>query len=483
MDSHLQAISEDSFTLAVKESLDALLRCSGSSLKRHPRILLAFSGGPDSTSLLIAMKYIAAEHNVDFAACHVNHSMRGKESDDDESFCKEICKQLQIPISLCKINCEGSSEAQLRKHRYEQLEIACSELKSNFCLTGHTLDDQVETMLFRLFRGTGPGGFLGIPESRNLAESLILLRPLLGIRRSECVGFLERYGIRARQDSSNSNDSYTRNFLRNQVLPLVENRFPGFRELMEQLRLVMKADESLLSSMCQNAISELVEDSGKTDSWQLDRFAELPLSLRRRVLCEALKERQIECEFGRIESLIELIDKNGPGAVSLNESWEIRIKDEMLEFKSRLKEEDNEEAAGLSIPVRKEGLTLIHRLGLVLKLEKLESETAGLRIPGSKEHEVLGDLSQTGELQFRLREAGDQIQPLGMDCMVRLKKFLHTHKSTETLSFGGRVLVLADDKEVLWVPGCGISQRIAFKQKATHRISLMRINPDETGYC
>ena len=444
--------------------------------------MVAFSGGPDSTALMAAMVRIAREQLFELHACHVNHGLRGQESDDDEEFCKQLSLKWNVPCHVERLSMKGRSEAELRDARYKSIETVAARIQTGICLTGHTLDDQVETMLFRLFRGTGPSGLLGIPSLRRRSDRLILVRPLLSMAREDCEKFLERLGINARQDSSNKDECYSRNYIRNRILPLVESRFGGFRQHFDQLRKVMEADESLLGRLGQDAWLEILELSGDKNSWSLDKFGELPLSLRRRVLVEALRQRDIEPDFNRIESLLEMIDMDGKGAVSLNEQWILRMAEGELSWQDQLDKTPALQEE-ISIPVRPEGLTLIHKLGLALRIDKIDEKKEAVRLPGSQEHELIGDLSTVGELKLRLREAGDQIQPLGMSCMVRLKKFLHTHKSSKTLSFGGRVLVLADDSEVLWVPGCGMSQRIAVASKATHHISLMRISPDETSFC
>jgi tRNA(Ile)-lysidine synthase len=474
---------EDSFTVAVKDALNQLLADHSICLPKSSPLLIAFSGGPDSTALLAALISYAEEYDLRLHVCHINHGLRGDESDGDEEFCRQLCEKWGLQLHVEKLESPGHSEADLRKCRYERLAHVAMQVGAPYCFTGHTLDDQVETMLFRLFRGTGPSGLIGIPPYRKVSTDLAVLRPMLGISRIDCLRYLARKGVSARFDSSNEEDVYSRNYIRNQIFPLIEKRFPGYRDRMEQFRKVIEADDSLLNCLSHDALVQLADHSGNRDLWLLDEFNELPLSLRRRVLYESLRQREIEYDFARIEALLEMIDLDGDSAVCLNEEWEIRLNRGQLHWNNKLDKPEVPELGNLSIPVKEEGWTLIHKLGLAIRVEKIDSQPKVAELPGSQEHELLGDLTAAGELHLRLRTPGDQIQPLGMDCMVRLKKFLHTHKSTKTLSFGGRVLVLANDTEVLWVPGCGMSQRIAVRNRATHRIQLLRISPDETSYC
>lgn len=477
-----QKTCEDSFVLLVKQALDDAVFENSVMLSESSRILVAFSGGPDSTALLVALVEIAKERALQLHASHINHGLRGEESDADEKFCRELCQKWGVPIYVERIENSGKSEADLREARYKAIEKVASSVKAGLCLTGHTLDDQVETMLFRLFRGTGPSGLLGIPVYRRVSDCLSLVRPLLSLSRQDCVNFLRRYDITARSDSSNRDDNYSRNFIRNKILPLAESRFSGLKEHFEQLRRVIEADDALLNCLSRDALLGLIETSGNYNIWHLDEFSELPLSLRRRVLYESFRKRKVQCEFPRIESLLEMIDLDGDGAITLNEEWEIRLTQGRL-YWNRKVDKRAECIEDLAIPVKTAGMTIIHRLGLAVRVEEINGNLSSMTLPGPQEHELIVDLSRVGPLTIRLRKAGDQIQPLGMSCMVRLKKYLHTHKSTRTLTLGGRVLVLASDTEVLWVPGCGMSQRIAVSERPTHRISLLPIKPDDCGIC
>lgn len=480
--------SEDSFVLMVRNAVETAALENSICLPDNAKLLLAFSGGPDSTALLGAIAQIAQiaqQCSMQIHACHINHALRGAESDEDEKFCRELCQKWDIPLHVRQVQASNRSENDLRDLRYQQLAEVATELGARVCLTGHTLDDQIETMLFRLFRGTGPSGLLGIPVCRKLSERLFVMRPMLSLSRTECLAFLDRKGIEARIDSSNKEDCYSRNFIRNKILPLAESRFAGLKQHLEQLRKVIEADEALLSCLSKDAGLELSENTGRSDIWYVDQFNELPLSLRRRVIYQSLLQRKIETDFDRIESMLEMIDLDGESAITLNQFWEMRISGGEIKWINVLDTVPSpiEILDEISVPLRPEGLTFIHKLGLAIKMEQLDSAAGAVQLPGSHEHEMIGDLSTAGPLNIRLRKAGDQIQPLGMHCMVRLKKFLHTHKSNRTLTFGGRALVLANDNEVLWVPGCGLSQRIAVSNRPTHRISVMRLSPDDNAIC
>jgi tRNA(Ile)-lysidine synthase len=509
------SLADDHFKIQAEESLHLAVSESGQVLGPGAKLLVAFSGGPDSTALLAFASCLASELEIDLQACHVNHKLRGAESDADEEFCRNLCQEWKIPFHVESFEFDGDpatiSENDLRNRRYEGISKVANEIGSTLCLTGHTMDDQVETMLFRLFRGTGPSGLLGIKHVRKTPEGVLIVRPLLSMRRRDCVNYLQRLGLEARRDSSNDDTSYSRNYIRNKVMPLIEDRFAGFVERIENFRKLLEGDEDLLRCLSEDAVCELRDPDERltrhlqTDAycWNLDQFNELPLSLRRRVLYQTLRDLKIEHDYQRIESLLDLIDADGSGALSLNDSWEVRIFRGEVIWRRRQKFADEEgadendggpdEIEGIEPSSArvlgsnlKEGTNLLLRLGLSMRIEKLDEPLAAISFPSARELQIVVDLSQIGDLellQFRQRKPGDHIQPLGMCNSVRLKKYLHTHKSTETLSFSGKTLVLSNESEVLWVPGCGISQRIAVRERATHKITISKIAPDRVTFC
>ncbi len=221
-----------SFPQLLSEKFRECLYFAGHTLEENSAnlsILVAISGGCDSTALLVALKQIASEENLSLTACHINHKLRGKESDQDASFCQKLCQSLDINFDLRNgASSLTSSEEALRDLRYELLLEAARQSNARYIVTAHTLDDQIETILFRLLRGSSSKGLTGIRLARFLADNLFILRPLLTTSKEECRRFLLEKGICAQEDSSNSKDTYTRNYLRNTIVPLIADRFPQF---------------------------------------------------------------------------------------------------------------------------------------------------------------------------------------------------------------------------------------------------------------
>jgi tRNA(Ile)-lysidine synthase len=208
--------------------------------------MVAVSGGPDSVALLRAL--LTLRGGKPLVMAHVNHSLRGAESDGDEAFVKALHAKLamvNLGLSLRSTRIdiahyarlEGESvETTARQYRYAWLtEVAC-EVGATWIATGHTADDQAETVLHRLLRGTGLKGLCGIPSRRELAPGLLLVRPLLGVRRQQVLGYLNRLHQDFREDSSNQDLGFTRNRLRHELLPHLATHYsPAIVDLLCRL--------------------------------------------------------------------------------------------------------------------------------------------------------------------------------------------------------------------------------------------------------
>jgi tRNA(Ile)-lysidine synthase len=214
-------------------------------------VLVAFSAGPDSTALLAALAALCPrDAGRGIVAAHFNHRLRAAESDADEAHAVEIAGRLSVECIVERGDAattaaergDGVEEA-ARTVRYRFLEVTAKRLGLRLIATGHTLDDQVETVLHRIVRGTGVTGLAGIPRSRPLAEGTIgLVRPLLEFRRSEVLDYLRERGLPYRVDASNADVRFTRNRIRHELLPLLARDYnPEIAAAL--LRLSTQADE------------------------------------------------------------------------------------------------------------------------------------------------------------------------------------------------------------------------------------------------
>ncbi|MCA9041935.1 MAG: tRNA lysidine(34) synthetase TilS [Planctomycetaceae bacterium] len=195
-------------------------------------VLIGLSGGPDSVALIRGLMNLREEYSIEIHAAHLNHQLRGEESDQDADWVKQFCEQNKIPLTLKSLPvAEYAREKRLgieeaaRRVRYEFLNETASELECRQIGLAHHADDQVETVLHHFLRGTGLRGLAGMKMRRQLNEKLVLVRPMLGIRRADIVAALKEWGQVCLQDSTNSETHYTRNRLRLELLPKLEQDY------------------------------------------------------------------------------------------------------------------------------------------------------------------------------------------------------------------------------------------------------------------
>jgi len=271
----------------LEKKLRASLRQLG--VHKQDRILVAVSGGADSTALLDALvRWKKNEHlSSNLFVAHLNHLLRGAESDADETFVREITRQLQVPVFItqedvaaCAASEKKNLEATARRLRYDFLMRIAEQCQARVIVTAHTHDDQVETLLMRLLRGTGAAGLRGIQANRELTLSLRLVRPMLEITRTEVLEHCERYQLSFRYDSSNESTEFTRNRIRHELVPLLQTFNPNFSEALVRTASQLSEDDAYLQIEAAQLVNEVVKE-------QLLNFKpllSLPVALRRRVL-------------------------------------------------------------------------------------------------------------------------------------------------------------------------------------------------------
>lgn len=212
------------------------------------RLTLALSGGVDSVVLLDLLSQARHALNFSLSAVHINHQI-SPHAADWADFCVTLCHQQNIPLQVKKVRVARRSglglEAAARAARYQ----AFAGLDADLLLLAHHLDDQIETLLHNLLRGTGVGGASGMPESRAQVGDLLLLRPLIEVPRATLLAYAQQQHLRWVEDESNADTSFTRNFLRHAVLPVIEHRFPAYRETLARAAQHFAEADGLLGEL------------------------------------------------------------------------------------------------------------------------------------------------------------------------------------------------------------------------------------------
>lgn len=210
--------------------------------KRGEVVLVGFSGGPDSVCLLHFLHYLSRKKHFELAAVHVHHGLRGAAATADARFCRALCKQWDIPFILKKKAVRALAKKQdlslehaARKARYEAFAQAARQIGATKLALGHHADDQAETILLNLLRGTQPQGLCGIPLRRALNKQVEIVRPLLCLTRAEVEEYLQKNELSFVTDQTNLDPSYRRNWVRHELLPFLETKQPKIRQHLVQM--------------------------------------------------------------------------------------------------------------------------------------------------------------------------------------------------------------------------------------------------------
>ena len=258
-------------------------------------VVCAVSGGADSVALLFGLYLLKEKLGIRLSAAHFNHNLRGEESDGDEAFVREFCHRYDIELFV------GSGRVTAGK---KGLEAAAREARYGFfeslpgkIATAHTADDNAETVLLHLVRGTGLKGLGAIAPQRDR-----IIRPMLSITRQEVQAFLEEYHLGFREDSSNSTDQFLRNRLRHHVMPLLKQENPRLAENLSAMALRLRQDEHALSDLSQTEP-------------EVEALRAMPPALRSRALERFLKENGVkEPEAAHIAQAEALVFSEKPSA-------------------------------------------------------------------------------------------------------------------------------------------------------------------------
>jgi len=308
-----------------------MLTLPPTSIRPGDRVSVAISGGADSTALLLLVHAANSQAKnalgIGLSAVHINHSLRAAESDADQAFVEALCARLQLPLHIERVNTTAHAaehretiEEAARNLRYRVFETLIRQGRANIVLTAHTLDDQAETVLMKLLRGSWLEGLGAISPILDLAGGKVL-RPLLETRRAGLRHYLEALGQPWREDSSNSDEAFTRNRIRATLLPALRQENPSIDRTLANLAQLAREEEARWTVEIAKLLPQLllpgkpVRGGGRGNSTQvgeqtlaieLERLKPLDPALRRRVLRATARQLGARLSFDETDRLLTL---------------------------------------------------------------------------------------------------------------------------------------------------------------------------------
>jgi tRNA(Ile)-lysidine synthase len=430
-------------------------------------LLAGVSGGADSVALLHGMALLRESHDFSLTAVHVEHGIRGEESRKDAAFVQDLCRELRVPLlmfsvdvpkAMCIMHC-GMEEA-ARALRYDCFHKAMWECRGDALLLAHHGDDQAETVLMHLMRGSGPAGLSGMAHSIPFNGGL-LVRPYLSLDHELLVKALEEEGFSWCEDETNSKPDGLRNKLRLQVMPVLESSSPGFKKAMGRTALLMASEE---------------------DWWQEETVKWLNMNARmEQALCfldrEALtqqhtayRRRMVRAFFEQAVSVMALIRDGDMTVLSFDKTEELLLCIA------------GQGSHAVNLPGNVRGERSAKRFFLIPPDKKVPAPEVPLSLTGETMFESFrfaaepwqkgmepGDGIRCQALDnrmltnavFRTRRQGDTFRLLNGEGTKPLKEVLIDHHVDRP--FRDLLPILSKGTEVLWIPGVGPSQTAAIR--------------------
>jgi tRNA(Ile)-lysidine synthase len=423
-------------------------------LKAGDCVGAAVSGGPDSVAMLRLLLELRREVGIVLSVVHFNHKLRGAESDADEQFVGKLAGHNQL-----QFHCASGDVARHAAEKHLSLETAARELRYAYfgrllgedCLnriaTGHTLDDQAETVLMRVARGAGTRGLAGIYPRLSVASSqfsVSIVRPLLGIRRKDLESYLNAIGQDWREDSSNLDLRHVRNRVRHGILPQLEKDLnPAVREALADTAEIARADEEYWEQEIQRLLPGAWNPEAR--SLRLAALANLPLALQRRVIRATAESLGLRLDFRQVEEILEV----GGGSAKSSElpaGWRVlgsKKKELRFERADKTLKRVTEYEYRFSVP----GGAVLLEAGT--RLEALM--VSGNASAGYDRKDLLDPEALASELVARNWRAGDRFWPAHTKAPKKIKELLQEKRVTGP----GREVwpVLVSGSEIVWVRG------------------------------
>jgi len=441
------------------------------------KLVIAVSGGADSVALLHLLHQVKTDLHLTLLAVHVNHHLRDVESDADEKFVKKLCEHLNINVIVkhVKFDTKADLENQARNKRNAILLNVLKSYNFDYIALAHQKNDQAETVLMNLVRGAGITGMGGI---KPVTDTII--RPLLPFSRAEIITWLKDNKLDWREDKSNQDNRFTRNRIRNELIPwLEENLNKSVTDrLLLQTRTFQKADDYFRKHTERLLKKSVIDDSGEQivlDLAYLKQLSEIEQFYTLRVCYNALSKTDHEFFMHSIDEIKRLFDSEGSKQTRLAHNiWVIKQYDELILTTLDPQQESND-IKELIIDEERTHFVFFNWRFTIKYLKNIPKNLTNTSIL----HNVLIDLNKvTLPLKLRGRQTGDRFIPSGMTSEKKLKEFFIDEKVPKLDR--DKVPILTDSEKIIWIVGYRLDNRVLCNEE-THKILHIAVEPVTTG--
>lgn len=443
------------------------------------KLLVAVSGGPDSVCMLDILVKLREELGVELHIAHLNHKLRGAESDADAEYVARLARRLDIPASIEARNVQqykdlkrATLEEAAREVRYSFFSEVAESIGADCVAVGHTSDDNVETVLLHLIRGTGIRGLRGLqPVSgwQYSGKSLGIIRPLLEVNRQETSGYCIEHNLESRIDSSNLSLSPLRNRVRHQLLPVLENYNPQVAEALLRTARIAGDDLAALDAEITRLQEDIIEKQGETIILDKESFLEMAPAWQRQLLRKSIEELRgnlKDIEVRHIDEILDALDKPAGRSLDLPGGLVFAV-----DYDRYLLTRDPAEISPYpviegEVSIKIPGETRFS--GWSIKAEILEhaDTTAEIGV-----FDACFDAENVGDTVIvRSRRRGDRFYPLGMAGQKKLGEFMIDVKIPR--AWRDRIPVVCSPEQVLWVVGYRIDDRAKVTDKTKKVLCL-----------
>ena len=425
-----------------------------SLVENGDRIVVGFSGGPDSVFLVEMLLKLREKIDFDIVLVHVNHLLRGEEAQRDEDFSINYGKSKGLKVFARKINITSlgkekglSLEEAGREARYSFYKEVLEKSNSNKIALAHNKDDQIETFMFRLTRGTGLSGLEGIATKRDR-----YIRPISEIYKSEIVNYLDENNISYCIDSTNLENEFTRNSIRIDLIPFIEKRYnPKFKDkifsLIEEIR-----DINIF-------IEKEIEQFSYNETINIERILKFPKSIRGKILSKYLYKYGLEVNRKKISLIESILEKGGSQEISLDSQYILKKEYNILKIQKINLIKNNIEEVTFTIPNK------IKYGDYIIEAEYVER--------GEQNKNCFYTNLKLGDtLIVRGRKDGDKIIPTGMKGEKKLKEIFINEKIGKEKRDSIPLIVHNDN--IVWIAGVRGNEKYNSTEKRCIKLSVRR---------